>query len=85
MPDKKPDQYDERAFPFKHQDAGGNQHRVYLGMMLRDYFAAAALNGFLSSQLPAQGVTNRNYADDSYRMADAMIAARAAESKAGEG
>jgi hypothetical protein len=47
-------------------------------MSIRDYFAAAALNGLLSSQLPAQGVTNKNYADDSYRMADAMLATRSA-------
>jgi hypothetical protein len=41
------------------------------GMSLRDFFAAAALQGFLASGLTASVV-----AVDAYRMADAMLATR---------
>jgi hypothetical protein len=53
-------------------------------MTLRDYFAAAALTGLVASpRLPGQQpvgerfVTATLYADLSYAIADAMIAARA--------
>jgi hypothetical protein len=52
------------------------------GMTLRDYFAAAALQGWLASW-PEQGTPHPvdndnalNVAKLSYRMADAMLAAR---------
>lgn len=46
------------------------------GMSLRDYFAAAALTGLLAPHIPGEGITNQKYADDSYRLADAMLARR---------
>lgn len=51
-------------------------YQASAGMTLRDYFAAAALQGLLASQFPAEGATNKDYANDSYRMADAMLIAR---------
>ena len=57
------------AFPTSHSECGMN---------LRDYFAAAALTGFLAAsmgkfphQLDLSGV-----AGDAYDLADAMLAAR---------
>ncbi len=53
------------------------------GMTLRDYFAAAALQGYLSPEMLMSSYTEEdcelrflNYASFSYRMADAMLAAR---------
>lgn len=51
------------------------------GMTLRDHFAAAALQGWLASYgseatHPVFRGTAMNVALDSYRMADAMLAAR---------
>lgn len=54
------------------------------GMSLRDYFAAAALTGLISSPRPPspqpaeeEFITAQLYADLSYAIADAMITARA--------
>ena len=60
------------AFPANHFDLGAKEH----GMTLRDYFAAKAMQG-----IAARGVSNRGdvlkiIAEDSYRMADAMLKAR---------
>jgi hypothetical protein len=52
------------------------------GMTLRDYFAAAALQGWLASwpeqgtPHPSENYNALNVANLSYRMADAMLAAR---------
>ena len=48
------------------------------GMDLRDYFAAKAMQGFLSnSHLAKEEPMNRNLmAENSYKLADAMIKAR---------
>jgi len=51
------------------------------GMTLRDYFAAAALQGWLasydsSSVHPVNNDTERDVARQAYTMADAMLAAR---------
>lgn len=45
------------------------------GMTLRDYFAAAALQGFLTN--PDFGGEPEGFATASYRLADLMIAERA--------
>ena len=59
------------AFPTEHTDTSG----LYDGMMLRDYFAAKAMQGLLAC--PATTTRNENmYACDAYRMADAMLKAR---------
>ena len=47
---------------------------VYGGMTLRDYFAAKAMNAFLSRD----GGTLEKDAEAAYKMADAMLKAREA-------
>lgn len=47
----------------------------YSGMSLRDYFAAAALQGILSNP-KRLWCSPRHYADDAYSCADAMLAER---------
>jgi len=49
-------------------------YETYGGMSLRDYFAAAAMQGFCSAR---QIVLYGDAADEAYRMADAMLKARA--------
>ena len=49
------------------------------GMTLRDYFAAAALNGFIASVQPGQIWSCEEIAVTCYRMADAMIKAKEAK------
>lgn len=50
---------------------------LYLGMSLRDYFAAKAMDGLLAGLL-ADGMDIQwdSIAKDSYRQADAMLKAR---------
>jgi len=73
----------ERAFPW----CGdlNDCPTIHLGMTLRDYFAAKAMQGLIASpRMPspaAQGgfdVTDVMVADLSYKMADAMLKAREA-------
>ena len=56
--------------------SGGGSHimTVYGGMTLRDYFAAKAMNAFLSRD----GGTLEKDAEAAYKMADAMLKAREA-------
>lgn len=49
------------------------------GMTLRDYFAAAALNGLIASVQPGQIWSCEEIGVTCYRMADAMIKAREAK------
>jgi hypothetical protein len=61
----------ERAFPVTDRNAGPASG----GMTLRDYFAARALQGILSS--PDGGPDDwQRVADAAYYAADAMLAAR---------
>lgn len=61
-----------------------NAHPSFQGMDLRDYFAAAALTGFLvSDEMARQRInpggrfsTAKEFADAAYEMADAMMAKR---------
>lgn len=48
------------------------------GMTLRDYFAAKALTGLLTNPNNEDNEIDKFVAADAYRMADAMLAARAA-------
>ena len=50
------------------------QHEIFSGMTLRDYFAAAALTGILSSTLLS--AKNDEMATFAYDMADAMLLER---------
>jgi hypothetical protein len=45
----------------------------YQGMTLRDYFAAKAMQGLMASTIDA---TLKTFAQQSYKMADAMLEAR---------
>lgn len=63
----------ESAFPWT--DPAGF---VFSGMSLRDYFAAAALQGMLSSDssVDRTKVNKRTWANVAYSFADAMLAER---------
>lgn len=60
------------AFPRDHASDGHN------GMTLRDYFAAKAMHGMLSRAVMkgVNPVTDVEYAELAYQMADAMLAER---------
>lgn len=60
------------AFPGGHGCASGPT----VGMSLRDYFAAKALQGFASTKAFPGDNTIPRYAEDAYKLADAMIEAR---------
>jgi len=51
------------------------QYADYSGMSLRDYFAANALEGMIAG---SQGlaITTEQFAEQSYKLADAMLKAR---------
>ena len=57
----------------------GPQLTIKGGMSIRDYFAAAALHGLLSSIQPNQLWSGDDVAVTCYRTADAMIRAREAK------
>ena len=64
----------EPAFPIR----GGLHEHQFVGASLRDYFAAKAMQGFVSSY--PNGAVDcglAHLADDAYDMADAMLKARA--------
>ena len=61
-------EHDMPAFP---ADIKG---RLELGMTLRDYFAAMAMQAFLMKDVDAGG--DDHLAECSYRIADAMLAER---------
>jgi len=64
------------AFPFREQDGEGGYER-FPGMSLRDYFAAAALQGLMASPREwVDEITGERIAAWAYEQADAMIAAR---------
>ena len=67
-------QLNEPAFPIR----GGLHEHQFVGASLRDYFAAKAMQGFVSSyQNGAVDCGFEYLADDAYDMADAMLKARA--------
>jgi hypothetical protein len=59
------------AFPVFPETSGGHA-AAFQGMTLRDYFAAMAMDAFLSRD----GGTYEQDADCAYKMADAMLKAR---------
>lgn len=65
------------AFPLISEDHRAIHH---LGMSLRDYFAAAALQGMLASSSLGQ-TSQKDYAWAAYAQADAMLAERHKEAK----
>lgn len=54
----------------------GDDHRWGYGMMLRDYFAAAAMQGMLASVEQGDHDEFSDFAPAAYRMADLMMAER---------
>jgi len=67
---------DERAFPVTMTD-GPESTITNLGMTLRDYFAAKAMQGFLSGPMDrVEFEGDADVARISYIMADAMLAER---------
>jgi hypothetical protein len=68
------------AFPMGYHPEGNNAD--HFGMTLRDYFAAAALQGFCAKQNsfpPTKNEHFTNLAEDSFKVADAMIKVREAK------
>lgn len=63
------------AFPCHTNPMPGKLANAPQGMTLRDYFAAAALQGFLANP-GNEFVKFYEIASDAYKMSDAMIAAR---------
>jgi hypothetical protein len=59
---------------------GGGYEPAQEGMTLRDYFAAAALQGLIASG--PHDISLREYSLESYQHADAMLAARQPERSA---
>ena len=64
----------EPAFPAMHYDLADNEH----GMTLRDYFAAKAMQPINSQAIDYAKAEASDMARKAYRIADAMIKARAA-------
>lgn len=77
------DKHLQGAYAFPQPIDADQRHPDYNGMMLRDYFAAKALNGMLSAttEKHAHGSNfSKNeieyYSETSYLFADAMLAQR---------
>ena len=66
----------ESAFPWKDYDGQGNVCDVYSGMTLRDYFAARAMQAYISDLDFQHNMTKKDYAEAAYKVADAMLKAR---------
>jgi hypothetical protein len=64
------------AFPFVAEDDTGMM--INMGMSLRDYFAAKAMQGMLAACTGWSDADQDRLASTSYRMADAMLKAREA-------
>ena len=63
-----------------HADGGGHvivtHYGMESGMSLRDYFAAAALQGFMAAHTSGGCLVDDLYAKYAYDLADAMLKAR---------
>ena len=64
------------AFPFVAEDDTGMM--INMGMSLRDYFAAKAMQGMLAACTGWSDYNQDRLASTSYRMADEMLKAREA-------
>jgi hypothetical protein len=63
-----------QAYPFQHKDPTTGLTNISVGMTLRDYFAAQAMQGEM-----AQGLHEVDFVETAaraYKMADAMMEAR---------
>ena len=61
------------AFPTPRYERGD---MYSLGMTLRDYFAAKAMQGMIGGNWPTNSADQENIAEFSYELADAMMKAR---------
>lgn len=72
--------FPHRGFLSTIKDCNGNRLEIVnaasAGMTLRDYFAAAALQGLCACSARTEPSTVSGTADLSYRIADAMLKAR---------
>jgi hypothetical protein len=66
----------EPAFPFVIQANNDNGAVVGYGMTLRDYFAAKAMQAYISDLDFQHNMTKKDYAEAAYKVADAMLKAR---------
>ena len=60
-----------QAYPFQHKDPTTGLTNISVGMTLRDYFAAKAMQFFVNEDMP-----NNEIAEFCYQLADAMLEAR---------
>jgi hypothetical protein len=68
-----------KAFPSISFDSAGQITSLDEGMDLRDYFAAKAMQSLINEKYwhnPKGGIDEINIAEDSYRMANAMMIVR---------
>ena len=65
-----------KAFPIPTAETSRGYNLAEFGMDLRDYFAAKAMQGYMSRKL-IDGFDEDVIAEMSYKVADAMIKARA--------
>ncbi|MEI7446598.1 MAG: hypothetical protein WCK28_17040 [Burkholderiales bacterium] len=66
------------AFPVQELNADGSPAHLSLGMSLRDWFAAAALQGLTMQTPPGVQPRAEQFARAAYTLADAMLVAREA-------
>jgi hypothetical protein len=70
------------AFPYSYEVTPGVERHTYLGMTLRDYFAAKAMQGMLATSESLNTEAGRkatsagDFATLAYLCADAMLEAR---------
>jgi hypothetical protein len=65
-----------QAFPFQHKDPTTGLTNISVGMTMRDYFAAKAMQGYCSDQQHVRNCTIQMTAESAYDVADAMLKAR---------
>lgn len=63
------------AFPLEDHFNDGSPRGVYLGMTMRDYFAAKAMQGICAHH-DTWGLQVEEIVDQAYAIADAMLKAR---------
>ena len=64
------------AFPHLETTSRGEPYHDHLGMTLRDYFAAAALQGVMAAHTSGGCLVDDLYAKYAYDLADAMLKQR---------
>ena len=63
----------KNVFPYRLRDSNGST-TVYTGLNARDYIAIQAMAGLLAGTAASRGpMSCKKIAEDSYKMADAMI------------